>query len=153
MKITLPKKLNSAAQRREQMRSERSRSAALRQAYPDVAQLRIELVFSDRSGHSPSPQRHTLYPPATAFFRFACPCPDCDADFDLMPVVAKLLDDASGDRRSATVSGQMCCDGVRLRDKVGSSACSMQLKFQLSTTSANDGLIKTSLPRDAGAAC
>jgi hypothetical protein len=131
MKVALRKSVNHAAQRRELMLSERNRSAALCRAYPDVAQLRIELIFSDQSNHTPSPQRHTLYPAAPAFFRFACPCADCDADFDLMPVVAKLLDGAAGRKRAATVSGQMSCHGVRLRDRAGSAPCSMQLKFQL----------------------
>jgi hypothetical protein len=139
MKIALRKNVNSAAQRREQMLIERSRSAALRRAYPDVAQLRIELIFSDLSDHPPSPQRHTLYPAAPAFFRFACPCADCDADFDLMPVVAKLLDGGAGRKRAATVAGHMFCDGVRLRDRVGSKPCSMQLKFQLVAAPADNG--------------
>jgi hypothetical protein len=131
MKVAVRKSANPATQRRELMLSERNRAAALRRAYPDVAQLRIELVFSNLSDHTPSPQRHTLYPAAPAYFRFACPCADCDADFDLMPAVAKLLDGPSGRKRSATVSGQMSCQGVRLRDRAGSSACSMQLNFQL----------------------
>lgn len=137
MRVALRKSGNLAAQRRELMLKERSRAAALRRAYPDVAQLRIELVFGDLTDHTPSPQRHTLYPAAPAFFRFACPCADCDADFDLMPVVAKLLDGASWSNRAATVSGQMSCHGVRLRDRAGSNACSMQLKFQLVAASAN----------------
>jgi len=137
MKVAVRKSVNFAAQRRELLLSERNRSAALRRAYPDVAQLRIELIFSDQSNHTPSPQRHTLYPAAPAFFRFACPCADCDADFDLMPVVAKLLDGASGRKRPETVSGQMSCHGVRLRDRAGSNACSMQLKFQLVAAPAN----------------
>jgi hypothetical protein len=139
MKIALRKSVNSAAARREVMLSERSRSAALRRVYPDVAQLRIELIFSDLSNNPPSPQRHTLYPAAPAFFRFACPCADCDADFDLMPVVAKLLDGVSGRKHAATVSGQMSCQGVRLRDRVGSSPCSTQLRYQLVAAPATDG--------------
>ena len=139
MKIAVRKSVNSAAQRREMMLSERNRSAALRRVYPDVAQLRIELVFSDLSDHIPSPQRHTLYPAAPAFFRFACPCTDCDADFDLMPVVAKLLDGTSARKCAATVSGHMSCHGVRLRDRMGSKACSMQLKFQLVAAPADNG--------------
>jgi hypothetical protein len=138
MKVAVRKSVNPAAQRRELMLSERNRAAALRRAYPNVAQLRIELIFSDLTDHTPSPQRHTLYPAAPAFFRFACPCADCDADFDLRPVVAKLLDGASGLKRAATVGGQMSCHGVRLRDRAGSKACSMQLKFQLVAAPATD---------------
>jgi hypothetical protein len=137
MRAALRKNANSAAQRREQMLSERSRSAALRRVYPDVAQLRIELIFSDLSDHPPSPQRHTFYPSALAYFRFACPCAECDANFDLMPVVARLLGGVSG--CPATIDGQMSCQGIRLRDRVGSTPCSMQLKFQLAAASANDG--------------
>jgi hypothetical protein len=137
MKAPARKHVNSAAQRRELRLSERNRAAALRRAYPDVAHLQIELVFDDLIDHKPSPQRHTLYPAAPAFFRFACPCADCDAEFDLMPVVAKLLDGASGRKRAAMVSGQMSCHGVRLRDRAGSNACSMQLRFQLAAALAN----------------
>jgi hypothetical protein len=138
--VVLRKSVNSAAQRRDLLLSERNRSATLRRAYPDVARLGIELIFRDPgSDHTPSPQRHTLYPAAPAFFRFACPCADCDADFDLMPVVAKLLDGASGQKRALTASGQMSCHGVRLRDRAGSNACSMQLKFQLVAAPANNG--------------
>ena len=138
MKVAVRRSANPAAERRELMLSERGRSAALRRAYPGVAQLRIELTFSDLSDHTPSPQCHTLYPAAPAFFRFACPCADCDADFDLMPVVAKLLEDVSGRKRPAKVTGQMSCQGIRLRDRVGSNACSMQLKFRLIAALANN---------------
>src|SRR5580693_8139140 len=68
---------------RERLMLERTRSAPLREMFPDVDQLRIELVFDDASAFIPSPQLHTLYPAAAAFFRFACPCADCDGDFDL----------------------------------------------------------------------
>jgi hypothetical protein len=132
MKIAQRKSVNLAVQRRELLLRERNRSAALRGAYPDVAQLQIELIFTDQSNHTPSPQRHILYPPAPAFFRFACPCADCDADFDLMPFVVELLDAASGRcKQPTTAAGHVSCHGVRLRDRLGSTACSMQLKFQL----------------------
>ena len=131
MKAAARKSMNPAAQRRELLLSERARVAALRRVYPQVGQLRIELVFSDQTNHTPSPQLHTLYPSAPAFFRFACPCPDCDADFDLRPVVAKLLEGKSEKKGAATTVGQMSCQGVRLRDLANSSACSMQLNFEL----------------------
>jgi len=130
MKIAQRKSANPVAMRRDALLSERNRSAALRRAYPHVAQLQIDLVFKDQGSHTLSPQWHTLYPAAPAFFRFACPCADCDADFDLRPVVAELLDTAPRNQ-SAKVGGQMSCNGVRLRDRVGSNACSMQVKFQL----------------------
>lgn len=131
MRAPVRKSVNAAAQRRELLLRDRNRSAALRGLYPAVAQLQIELIFSDLGKHTPSPQRHTLYPPAAAFFRFACPCSDCDADFDLMPFVANLLEGVSGCQRPTTLSGQISCGGVRLRDRGGSNACSMRLEFKL----------------------
>lgn len=132
MRVALRKSVNPAVLRREQMLSARTRSAALRRVYPDVGQLRIELTFKDLSDHTPSPQLHTLYPAAPAFFRFACPCADCDADFDLTAAVTNLLEVVPGRKRTAaSVSGQLSCQGVRLRDRVGSKPCSMELKFKL----------------------
>jgi hypothetical protein len=117
---------------RERLMSERARSPPLRDVYPNVDQLRIELVFNDASAFVPSPQLHTLFPSAAAFFRFACPCADCDGDFDLSGAVASLLAGSTGRRRSeASSSGRMDCQGVRLRDMAGQKICPMQLNFRL----------------------
>jgi hypothetical protein len=132
MRVALRKSVNPAVQRREQMLSARTRSAPLRRAFPDLGQLRIELTFSDLGAHTPSPQLHTLFPAAPAFFRFVCPCADCDADFDLTSAVTNLLADVPGRKRTAaSVNGQLSCHGVRLRDRAGSKACTMRLDFKL----------------------
>lgn len=117
---------------RERLLNERTRCAPLREVFPNVDQLRIELVFNDASAFIPSPQFHTLYPAASAFFRFACPCADCDGDFDLTGAVAALLENSTGRRRiDASSSGGMECRGVRLRDMAGQKNCPMQLSFRL----------------------
>lgn len=115
------------------MVSERLRAATLRSLFPQIDQLRIELVFSDRNTRSPpSPQRHTLYSAAPAFFRFACPCADCDGDFDLTAAVTALITDATERKRPASSGGHLPCHGVRFRDHaVYQSSCPMQLSFQL----------------------
>src|SRR5579872_6706386 len=92
---------------------ERADAATLRKTFPDVEQLRVELTFSDSRARSPSPQVHTLYPAAPAFFRFPCPCPDCDGDFDLSAVVKQLLTGPSSCERK--LSGQLSCGGTRFR--------------------------------------
>jgi hypothetical protein len=126
---------------RERLMTERTRSAPLRDVFPDVDQLRIELVFNDASAYTPSPQLHTLYPAASAFFRFACPCADCDGDFDLTEAVASLIESTAGRRRiDASSSGRMHCQGVRLRDSAGQKECLMQLSFRL--VSAPDRVTK-----------
>jgi len=71
-----------------------------------VGQLRIELVFDDVNAHRPSPQQHTLFPAAAAFYRFVCPCTDCDGDFDLKPAVTALLKNATWRKQdSITATG------------------------------------------------
>ncbi len=131
MRITARK--SSKITGRERLMNERTRSAPLREVFPNVDQLRIELVFSDASAFIPSPQLHTLFPAASAFFRFACPCADCDGDFDLTDAVASLLLESSAGRRriDASSSGRMDCQGVRLRDMAGQKVCPMQLSFRL----------------------
>jgi hypothetical protein len=130
MRITARK--SSKITGRERLMSERTRSAPLREVFPNVDELRIELVFDDASAFVPSPQLHTLYPAASAFFRFACPCADCDGDFDLSGAVAELLEGSGGRRRiDASSSGRMDCQGIRLRDMAGQKVCPMQLSFRL----------------------
>jgi len=122
--------------RRDQMLRERMQSPALRQVFPDVGQLRIELVFDDVNAHRPSPQQHTLFPAAAAFYRFVCPCTDCDGDFDLKPAVTALLKNATWRKQdNITSTGKLTCDGVRIRDRATEhKACSVQLNFKLIAT-------------------
>lgn len=142
MRITARK--SSKITGRERLMNERTRCAPLREVFPNVDQLRIELVFNDASAFIPSPQLHTLYPAAAAFFRFACPCADCDGDFDLTGAVASLLLESSPGRRraDASSSGRMDCQGVRLRDMAGEKGCPMQLSFRLVSASVRTSSVE-----------
>jgi hypothetical protein len=140
MKVALRKSSNVALQRREQMLYARTRTAALRDVYPEVGQLRIELVFKDPGANTPSPQQHTLFPAAPAFFRFACPCADCDGDFDLSAAVSSALESPTWRKRSAVTSSDMlACHGVRLHQRTDNKTCSMQLHFKLLAAPRNAG--------------
>jgi hypothetical protein len=108
---------------------EPAQRVALRDAFPHIDRLRIELVFNDASACNPSPQLHTLYPAAAAQFRFSCPCGDCDGEFDLAGPVAALVE--STQPTIASSSGQLCCQGVRLRNLVHQRNCVTQLSFRL----------------------
>ena len=44
-------------------------------------------------------QLHTLFPSANAFFRFACPCAECDGEFDLTTTIKTLAASGIGDFR------------------------------------------------------
>jgi hypothetical protein len=132
MRVAMRKGPLSALPRREQMLTARTRTAALRVVHPEIGQLRIELTFNDLSAHTISPQQHTLYPAAPAFFRFACPCTDCDGDFDLSGAVNTVLESSAWHRRgSVTSTGSLPCLGARLHDRAGNKNCAMKLDFKL----------------------
>lgn len=137
-----PNKLRMAARklslgvktRHELLVDERMRAPAVQQLFPDVAQLRIELDFSEPHGRAspPSPQRHTLYGPAAAFFRFRCPCADCDGDFDLTEPMTALIKSGIDGKQIVFRTGQFACQGVQFRSHPTLEAsCPMQLKFKL----------------------
>ena len=107
----------------------------MRETFPQAGVMHIELNFDDRNGRVPSPQMHSLYPGARAFFRFVCPCADCDGDFDLKPAVTALMESGPATKRTAgrTSTGQLLCQGTRLRNSNHSAPCRMELSFRLVT--------------------
>lgn len=114
--------------------SERQRAAPLRTLFPEIEKLRIELIFTDPTGRSapPSPQLHTLFSAASAFFRFACPCADCNGDFDLTEAVTSLITSNAGGARATSFRGHLSCHGMRFPGHaVHQSSCSMQVSFQV----------------------
>ncbi len=122
-----PSKQSSA--RREQLVNERARATPLRQIYPKIEQLRIELTFIDTRGRSHSPQLHTLYPAARAYFRFPCPCTDCDGDIDLGELVAALVIRTTSGTR--VTRGTALCNGVRRDLPPDKSTCSLRIDYHL----------------------
>ena len=134
MKLAASRKTVSLSeQRRNSLQLERRSASALRDLYPSVGHLQVSLIFEDGSALTPSPQSHTFYPAAQAFFRFACPCAECDGDFDLREVIGVVLADMARSQRHAArnARGRLSCQGVRLRDRVGSRPCAMTLEYQI----------------------
>jgi hypothetical protein len=131
VKVLEAKSSKGSVPRREQMWKQRARSDAMHKGFPEIERLRIELVFFYGDGLPLSPQVHTLYPAATAFFRFACPCADCDGDFNLTEAVSALA-------RNGTLvaQGQLICDGARRNRRLEIVACSVRLNYELTTSSA-----------------
>jgi hypothetical protein len=127
------KLLRTSEMRKLQRQSERNQSPPMRSAYPAIGQLRIDLKFMDRPPRAPSTQSHTLYPSANAYFRFACPCADCDGEYDLTSAVRTLA--AAGAQQTSTGS-HLKCEGVRLRDRAASATCVSELDYQLAISPA-----------------
>jgi hypothetical protein len=125
---------NSALPRREQLMAEHLRATPLAKLFPKIEQLRIEMVFSEPDGRlpPPSPQLRTLYSAAPAFFRFACPCADCDGIFDLTDAITALVGNGLGKKASVSVEGRLMCQGTRFRDHaVLQAPCPMALSYKL----------------------
>ena len=122
--------------RREQLLGEHMRAGPLRELLPEIEQLRIQLVFSDPNTKcaQPSSQSRTLFAAAPAFFRFSCPCADCDGDFDLTDAVTSLITSLAGLKHVGSFAGHLSCRGMRFRDHAQLQIpCPMQLSFQLLT--------------------
>lgn len=138
MKLTPSRNGKGMGSKHKRLLTEPAQRVVLRDAFPHIDRLCIELVFDDDSACSPSPQLHTLYPTATALFRFSCPCGDCDGEFDLAGPVAALVEGSLSYRPTvASSDGQLCCQGVRLRNLVHQRNCVTQLSFRLSVERAS----------------
>lgn len=134
LRIAARKSSNSTLLRREQLVSEHLQAPSLSKLFPGIGQLRVELVFNDPNTRFPQPssQLRTLYSAAPAFFRFACPCADCDGHFDLTGAVTALVAKDMGRSRTASLDGRVSCQGMRFREHaLLQSPCSMELTFRL----------------------
>lgn len=134
MRVAAHKASNGALSTRERLIRDRLRAAPLRHLFPEIQQLRITLVFDEPEARTttPSPQLHTLYAAASAFFRFPCPCSDCDGEFDLTEAVKRLTTSSATRARATSLSGHSCCQGIRFRAQAAHQrSCPMQLHFEL----------------------
>jgi hypothetical protein len=126
--------VNAAAQRRIDLQAGRARTSTVRDAFPDVGVIHIDLGFSHHQP-APSPQMHSMYPAARAFFRFSCPCADCDGEFDLAAVVTELATaSAPGKRTARSVAGRSGCGGTHWRDSDHSEPCRIELSFRVAVS-------------------
>jgi len=132
VKMPTRKPANPVEQRRYEMQTCRVRASSVRDAFPQVAVIRIDLDFVSGFSRPPSPQTFFLYPAAHAFFRFACPCADCDGDFNLTMDVTELATvRKSSSTPGRSLAGQNSCQGVRRRDTDHSQPCGIELNFRI----------------------
>jgi hypothetical protein len=134
MKLASRKIASPIEQRRDRRLHDRERAPPLRQLFPQLGLVRLEMVFADPTRPAPSSQAHTFYGAARAFFRFACPCFDCDGEFDLSATVGELA--AAAGPRLRQVRGTLQCQGIRTRDRASGAHCPIELQFQAGTTTA-----------------
>ena len=120
-------------ERRDRLRRDRAAALALREVYPAVLQLRLELRFQGSSLNNPAPQSHTLHAPARAFFGFPCPYADCDGHFDLGAAVKTAVCDPM--RRAA---GELRCSGQRAVRVGDRESCQVLLAYTVTALFGTD---------------
>jgi len=129
MKLALISPAAERQERRDRLRRGRAASLAIREVYPAVLQLRLELLFQGSASSNPAPQLHTLHAPARAFFEFPCPYADCDGHFDLSVAVKAAVCDPTH-----VAAGDLPCCGkraVRVGDK---EPCRLHLGYTITAT-------------------
>lgn len=129
MKVAARKAHGSGELRRTGRQLDRMQAPMMRDRYAGISRLQVELSFGATSGSAPSQQSHGFYPPARAFFRFPCPCSECDGEFDLSSGVDELA--AVGQPALRTASGRLGCKGVHYRERANASACQLTLYWRL----------------------
>jgi hypothetical protein len=115
---------------RERLLQDFARSALLRQVYPQLAEVRVELEFRDGTAPSPSPQSFSYFPAARGFFRYACPCHSCSGEFDLTTFVAEAAANDATTPRTRRVD--VSCTGQRARDLKERFACPIGARIRVS---------------------
>lgn len=113
----------------DRLRREHAAAPALRVAFPDVQQLRLELTFDVTDSSAPVPQSHLLYAAARAFFQYPCPCANCDGGFDLTAAVKAALANKSGRSR-----GELECPGQRPERHGSRRLCKLRLRYSVAAT-------------------
>jgi hypothetical protein len=111
-------------ERAERLRRDRAATQTLREAFPAVKQLRLELRFEAATENVPAAQSHLLHPPAQAFFAFPCPHADCDGQFDLTAAVNAFLSS-----QTTEAEGVLRCSGQRLDRRAARIPCDLDLHY------------------------
>lgn len=128
-------------ERADRLRRDRAATLTLRQAFPAVQQLRLELRFEGTAPNIPAAQSHVLHPPAQAFFAFPCPHADCDGQFDLTAAANAVLTSQAGaaNQTVAEAEGALKCSGQRLDRRASRVPCELHLHYTLSVVYKDAG--------------
>jgi hypothetical protein len=121
---------NSFGQQREEWRRAYAEALSLRERFPRVEQLVIDMAFTDLKGIGRySPQMRSFSASAKAFFAFACPRTLClHGGFDLDSIIVSLL---HSDRTAS--SGILKCHGWVHPERTENARCLLEMRYRLQT--------------------
>jgi hypothetical protein len=126
---------NAAESREGRRQHDFVRASAMRQLFPQLAELHVEIEFDDGTDWAPSAQSFAYFPAARGFFRYPCPCHACDGEFDLTETVARS---AGNTRQSRTVRLDLRCQGRRIRENQP-QPCEMKAHVRIRALAAPPG--------------
>ena len=118
---------------REQRRRAYTLSPLVREEYPRVQQVMIELKSNDPAGvgHH-SQQTHTFAQGAKAYFMVSCPFSTCvDGGYDLSAAVAELIS-----HQGESVTGRLVCQGWHDRRHANERRCNLELQYRITAAYA-----------------
>jgi len=119
---------DSFAEQRETWRRGYAEACAVRERFPSLEHLRVDMVFHDakRMG-TYSPQMRMVGPSARAFFFFACPRTLClNGGFDLDSIIQ-----ASFTMTRVDITGILRCEGRLQPVHSEASRCDLELHYSV----------------------
>jgi hypothetical protein len=122
------RQVDAFKRQREARRRAYAEAGCLRERFPDVEQVILEITFTDRRGIGTySSQLHTFSPSAKAFFEVACPRTLCiDGGFDLANIILGMLA-----RDGSTSTGTLECNGWLDPAHTETAHCILQMHYRL----------------------
>lgn len=124
-----PRKANPRAEYRLREIQRINGSVSLGEKFPKLKSLQVHLTYFEPDGLTQSGEVrykvNVAY--AKSVFSFVCQNAECLAgDFDLSDAVAKAVT-----KRRKNVEGEICCQGSRVRPKLGTMPCRNLLRYKL----------------------
>lgn len=117
---------------RKLQKQELNRATPLRELFPQLSELRIDLDFDDGTALPPSLQSYAYFPGARTLFRYACPCKGCDGELGLHDYVAEVA--IAGAHRPQPKHVTIACPGQRLQASHERTPCPIRVSISISAT-------------------
>jgi hypothetical protein len=129
--VSRPSRFALPTNARERLKQEFTKASPLRQVHPQLAEVHVAFTFTDGTIQPPSAQSFSYFPAARGFFRYSCPCHNCDGEFDLSALVSGLASKGSGVERRKEL--ELSCSGQRANENAERVPCPIRASISLRT--------------------
>ena len=128
------KRLGAVEQHRQMRYLRESQAQLIREIYPDVERIVIDLSFRDFDEKcNPSPSQLIFTPKSKAFFEIECPFWECIlGGFDFSSDIRRCIES-----KSNSISGQATCQGWQDQERINKHRCLLRANFTISVNYAS----------------